>query len=228
MNYRSAVGEAKRLIKRSEEDQWRLAELTADVLASGVRARQWANDIGWRSQSSVTAYRQIWERYGGLHRNERPRFVDAYASVQAPGGEEVEAPDRWRQARERQVPTRHSDKVDMARTLLSEPQVAQDVLREPSVREPLINALAQPTPADPAREPRPRDANTAALAQIARAHDLMEAANRTVEPDHLTEEQGAKAEVMLRALESEIGAWRVNAGGGISDAAIAQFMEEGA
>lgn len=83
MSYRNDVAEAKQLVKRSEEDLWRLAELTwRNIRPQGeATQRQWAADVGWKSHQDVGRYAQIWARFGGAHHQERPTFADAYAKL---------------------------------------------------------------------------------------------------------------------------------------------------
>lgn len=61
-DYQSMVAEARRLSARSEEAQWRLAEITHEALASGTSAQQWATDIGL-SVGRVSNYLKVWDRY---------------------------------------------------------------------------------------------------------------------------------------------------------------------
>lgn len=79
MRYREAVAEARQLIKRSEADQWRLAELTYDQLTvQGIDQKTWAADIGM-SQSHVSTLSRIWAKYGTA--DDRPRYSDAYIAI---------------------------------------------------------------------------------------------------------------------------------------------------
>lgn len=80
MNYRKAVAEARQLIKRSEADQWRLAELTSEVLAGGKSTREWAADVGV-SQAHVVFLGKIWTAHGDYPVIDRPAFADAYAEA---------------------------------------------------------------------------------------------------------------------------------------------------
>lgn len=81
MRYREAVAEAKQLRKRSEADQWRLAELTWEqTKRDGVATRKWADDVGV-SQPYVVKLAQIWEAHGDNPVIARPAFADAYAEA---------------------------------------------------------------------------------------------------------------------------------------------------
>src|SRR6266487_2245779 len=59
--YEKAVAEARRLVKRSEEDQWRLAELTWEQVEGGKSRAQWARDVGV-GRTSVMRWYKIWAR----------------------------------------------------------------------------------------------------------------------------------------------------------------------
>ncbi len=82
MSYRSDVAEAKRLAKRSEEDQWRLAELTwQNVRPQGdATRRQWADDVEL-SASYVGYLARVWDQYGVQQLHRRPTFSDALAKI---------------------------------------------------------------------------------------------------------------------------------------------------
>jgi hypothetical protein len=130
-NYAEAVTEARQLVKRSEADQWRLAQLTAEQLAAGATTRQWAEDIGM-SQYHVSIMSRVWRRWGENSSFQRPRYAEAYAMVR----ERAETPaDARRSTNEHQAigtvrkmtPER---KVQVAREILAEPAVAEQVVRD--------------------------------------------------------------------------------------------------
>jgi hypothetical protein len=78
-SYRSAVREAKSLLRRTEEDQWRLAELSWEqVTQRGYSAVSWGRDIGISSQHGGRLVR-LW----ALHRDapQRPSYTEAYAAL---------------------------------------------------------------------------------------------------------------------------------------------------
>ncbi len=79
MRYKEAVTEARQLVKRSETDQWRLAELTyQQVKVNGVTTRQWAEDVGM-SKDTASRWARVWEVYHSD--TQRPAFADALAVV---------------------------------------------------------------------------------------------------------------------------------------------------
>lgn len=82
MSYRNDVSEAKRLNKRSEADQWRLAELTwQNVRPQGTAStRQWGRDTGL-SHQHVNRLARTWGRWGTSAT--RPSFSDAYATMRS-------------------------------------------------------------------------------------------------------------------------------------------------
>ena len=80
MNYRKNVAEGRSLVKRSEADQWRLAELTAEVLANGRTTREWGADIGI-SHVHASYLAKLWKQYGGVNQVNRPTFANAYAEA---------------------------------------------------------------------------------------------------------------------------------------------------
>jgi hypothetical protein len=148
MNYRQAVAEGRQLVRRSEEDLWTLAKLTAETVGavrpdgSKVTHAMWATDIGistsWSSQ-----LKGVWTRYSIVRSNERPRFADAAASYTM--GEETTQSEKAKKYYQGvvQVPERHGDKVEVARRLLAEPSVAQDVLQDQRTRATVAKASMQ-------------------------------------------------------------------------------------
>lgn len=79
------------LSRRSEEDQWRLAELTwQQVKPQGEKLRsEWARDIGVHP-SYVSRLYAIWRDLGDLGHQDRPRFADAYVKTIPNRAEEAE------------------------------------------------------------------------------------------------------------------------------------------
>ena len=125
MRYSEAVAEAKRLVKRSEEDQWRLAELTWQAVHEhGKTQREWATDIG-RSAATVNIWAKIWDVY--RVNTERPPFADAYAEAK---GLPVDRTER-----------RHAEARANLRRATPEQQaeVVNELLRNPEVAERAVN-----------------------------------------------------------------------------------------
>jgi hypothetical protein len=136
VDYGTAVAEGRRLLTRSEEDQWRLAELTFDVVEAGSTRMAWASDVGI-SRSHAGRLYHIWRRWGDVRTDTRPRFLDAYETIKRAGAEDddaelVNAGEINRIQRERQEPTRHEDRVEMATKLLADPEVVKGVLETPA------------------------------------------------------------------------------------------------
>ncbi len=78
------VEEAKRLARRSDEDQWRLAELTwRSVKPKGdLTPGRWGGEIGC-SVRHVRTLRRVWSVWGGDSSPQRPPFWDTYLKVQS-------------------------------------------------------------------------------------------------------------------------------------------------
>jgi hypothetical protein len=141
--YNEAVAEARTLVKRSEDDQWRLAELTWQQLReNGVTQRQWAEDVGIASHSYVGAMARTWERFGHLGA-QRPVFSEAMRLIHKPGEaadmEEYGSKHRAQaaQAIRNLSPER---KAEVARELLAEPEVAEKVIEDKVVRQTVTRA----------------------------------------------------------------------------------------
>jgi len=89
MTYADAVTEARTLVKRSEADQWRLAELTWEQVTTGGTRRQWSKDIGTSERWAGVLYR-AW-----VLRQTEPGsvFADAINKVRE-GGAVILTPER--------------------------------------------------------------------------------------------------------------------------------------
>jgi hypothetical protein len=90
-SYAAAVTEARTLVKRSEADQWRLAELTWQQVEAGKSRRQWAKDIGVSHTHAERLY-IVWSTWSGNQVATRPLFAEAYNFSKLP---ETEPKDDW-------------------------------------------------------------------------------------------------------------------------------------
>jgi hypothetical protein len=118
MNYERAVTEARTLVKRSSEDQWRLAELTWQVTHGPDKRtqREWAADLGVH-HTTVGRWSRIWEQFGAL--STKPQWSDAW-------NQEIGRVDgNYGQAEVRNLPPER--KAEVARELLEDPEVASQV-----------------------------------------------------------------------------------------------------
>ena len=134
MPYQEAVAEARRLVKRSEEDQWRLAELTWQQLQAGYTQQQWADDIGM-PRRTVRRYAAIWERFRASMA--RPTFSEAIVEVDP--GTRI-SPERARQTMQ-QMPA--EQRAEVARELLQDQLVARQVVRDPRISAVVSDAQAR-------------------------------------------------------------------------------------
>jgi hypothetical protein len=129
MQYQEAVTEARTLVKRSETDQWRLAELTWEQVNSGISQGQWARDTGM-ARSHVQYLFRVWRdrpRAASL-----PNFSDAY--VAARHGIDPEESASARQAERaaseiRRLPPER--KAEVVREALADPEVAKHTFNAP-------------------------------------------------------------------------------------------------
>ena len=149
MNARDCAAESRAIegrIKQSEQDietgRWRQAELAwIATVGQGMAFRAYA-EIEGHSAQTIKYWTQIWDRWGSVPRAERPRFSDADSTVRHGYDELTTTADRSRIARERQAPTRHEDKVEMAAKLLADHEVTRavipQVLAEPSRSQRIV------------------------------------------------------------------------------------------
>jgi hypothetical protein len=139
MEYKEAVAEARRLVRRSEEDQWRLAELTWEQVEAGRSRRQWAQDIGVSADTTERLYK-VWARWSADNVGTRPRFADAWAGEKLPAVLEGHATARQENARQavRNMPP--EQKAEVVREALAEPEVAERIVRDTPTRAQLSRA----------------------------------------------------------------------------------------
>lgn len=140
MNKQANVTEFRRLeaeIAKTEADveakkadveakKWRQAELAAEAVADGMTRAQYADEVK-KAATTIGRFVIVWERWGGLRHAERPRFADAYDTVDRGSDEILTASERGKLSRERQMPTRHEDRVEMVTKLMADPVVAKTV-----------------------------------------------------------------------------------------------------
>lgn len=136
--YQEAVAEARRLVKRSEEDQWRLAQLTYEQVKAGKSRVRWAKDVGISDAWAGILYR-TWAQWGSKALEVRPTFSEAYRPLlnparEAEGGQEV---GRARSTIRKLPPQQRAEVVAEA---LADPEVADRVLRDPEARRTVRQA----------------------------------------------------------------------------------------
>jgi hypothetical protein len=130
--YEKAVAEARRLVSRSEEDQWRLAELTWQQVEAGKSRRQWAQDIGVDPSYSERLY-LVWARFGAESLGTRPPFKDAYHVIERPGLNLDEAEDVSQ--------VRHQEKA-VATVRNMPPERKAEIVREAIKSDPRVAVAA--------------------------------------------------------------------------------------
>jgi len=134
MKYGDAVKEARTLVKRSEGDQWRLAQLTWEQVEAGKTRNQWATDIGISGSHASRVY-QVWAKW--RNRSTRPSFSDAIDELM--GGS---AGDRLKAMGAREATAEMFRELPTARQATLVHEVARanpDVLRA-AVRDPKVYA----------------------------------------------------------------------------------------
>jgi len=132
-------------VTRSEEDQWRLAELTWEQVEAGKTRTQWATDIGVHVSHAARLY-TVWARFGfALARNDRPAYAEAFLMVERNADSVDEA--RTRKAEQKAVGTVRGmapeRKAEIARELLEDDEVAQAVVEHPETMRAVNQAVAR-------------------------------------------------------------------------------------
>lgn len=129
MKYNDAVREARTLVKRSEIDQWRLAQLTWEQVEAGTSRRQWAKDIEV-SYSHTDRLYQIWTKWRDTSRVTRPTYTEAYNQIM--GGSPIE---RGREQGARQafaeLPEKQQQQI-VRNVVKTNPDIMRDVIAHDS------------------------------------------------------------------------------------------------
>jgi hypothetical protein len=153
VDIRANVAEFIRHGRNAEADEasaqahrWEQARLAAEALDGGWTERQYAEAVG-AAKTTIHVYVGVWRRFAGHPGDQRPRFADAYNTVRMGSDEIVTTGERGRRERERQEPTRHDDRVEMAAKLLADPTVAKEAV-------PRVLATPAPARSEPARAQR--------------------------------------------------------------------------
>jgi hypothetical protein len=142
--YQAAVVEARTLVKRSEEDQWRLAQLTWEQ-APEVGFKQWAEDIGVHI-SYARRLSAIWQSHRKDDVSSRLPFNEAY--------KEVSPASAYQTPLDRQSVTEKAVAIQEA---LKDPEVASKVFSDSGTKSQAIMAIHHNDqhlpPAPPAPQP---------------------------------------------------------------------------
>ena len=135
-DYTQAVAEARTLVKRSEADQWRLAQLTwenaSPIEGDGKKSlAEWSRDINVHPSYAGRLYR-IWDSYQGDREIHGVSFSDAYNEI---------SPASAHRSRIQDQPA--AEKVAAIQEMLADPEVAQGVFADPSAKIQAVNAIHQ-------------------------------------------------------------------------------------
>ncbi|MCA1727604.1 MAG: hypothetical protein LC722_08150, partial [Actinobacteria bacterium] len=165
MDYQAAVTRGRVLLKRSEDEQWELAELCYDITTgpAACPAEQYAADLGV-SGRYVRRMRETWVRFGKDGRPSRTNlsFPDCYtlAAKSAPAGDELlaRAKKSGRKVSTEERNGRGRDPVGEARETMRDREHAREVLDDDDARKVIEDELArrnghrdQPPKAKPAQ-----------------------------------------------------------------------------
>lgn len=141
--YDEKVCEGRTLAKRSEDDQWRLAELTWKAVEEDGQSRlQWADDVQINRTYASRLY-LVWARWSVHARAQRPPFRDAYNLI-------VEGGDTPDEARERKVDRQAAGGVRKA-SVTQRAEIARELLSDPEVAEQIADDITEHVAADPVR-----------------------------------------------------------------------------
>lgn len=137
MNYRTEIAALKRLTKEIEQGEaaleaakWERAKRVAELVDAGYTQAAIAADVGV-NRTAVSTWVRIWAAYGRTRASARPRYADADYEIAGRGpGFGNSEPSIVAGATKLQ----HGNKVEIARKLLKDPEVAQDVMRDDRTR----------------------------------------------------------------------------------------------
>jgi hypothetical protein len=162
--YQTAVAEARTLIKRSEEDQWRLAQLTYENAAPKGRngkhlLSEWAANVGIDPTYAGRLY-NLWESYGQLDLVQRPKFHEAYNEVSPHSG--------YKPPLNKQEAAEQAAAIQQA---LSDPEVASKVFSDSATKNRAISAIHHNDQHLPPAPPPPAPTKLDALVLAGEAKD---------------------------------------------------------
>lgn len=213
-DYQAAVSEARTLVKRSEEDQWRLAELTWEQCRDGKMSRAaWAQDVGVDPSYAARLY-NLWERWGMCTGSMRPPFPEAYREV---------SPHSDTRSISKQ-PT--GNQVAVVQQALANPEVAAQVFNDPETKTRAIRAIHQGSAQrDPVPVPAPAPAATKLdiVVLLGEAKDHLRRAFRAAVSIGLTGDEEVLSD--LGDVETEAEQFRKYLTGMDLDEAIEKIME---
>ena len=230
ITYTDAVAEARQLVKRSEEDQWRLAELTWEQVETGKSQRQWAKDIGVSPSHSRYLYK-VWAEFGA-HRDAQS-FAEAYNAMLGRDSDVEEHGSQYAANAARAIRNMPPErKAEMAAELLAEPEVAAQVIDDPKARATVRHALDErydslPKPYEGRIEKAPHDHAIEVLVRLRGISAAIKAATDVI----LSGPQLDGADDLLAVVD-----WQANAlniirtaltGRSDMDAELAKILESG-
>ena len=147
MDYAKAVTRGRFLLKRSNEDQWELAELTYTIITQEGHgsARRWAAALGV-TESYVSRLKAVWERFGKLDHDQV--FSDYLTRVSVSPEREREL-DREARRTGRTISSVHRSRREQeraAREALLDRKQRRQLLADATIREVLERELRGPKP----------------------------------------------------------------------------------
>jgi hypothetical protein len=199
MTYRQAVAEGRRLLKRSETDQWDLAKLTHETVAEGGRGTltRWAEDLGI-SVAHASVLRTLWERYGELfvQKHSAMSFNEYYVLAGASPARAARLQENARR-RNRRVSVernpRQSDPREVTRQYLKDRRRMRELLRDPELG-PILEDEVRRREA-PRRKPARRAPRTGYARNLAAiTHGLNELLGEVIDVKLSNEQRRALAE----------------------------------
>jgi hypothetical protein len=123
MKYSEAVTRGRMLVKRTESDQWELAQLTYERVEAGSSRREWARDIGI-DRTHADALYKVWAEVGiGAAAATRPSFSEAYNGARWSRTE----PERAKAAVTKLPP---AERAELVREMLEDQEVADETVSQ--------------------------------------------------------------------------------------------------
>jgi len=142
--YETAVAEARQLVTRSEEDQWRLAELTWQQVEGGKSRQQWAKDLGIPRTRADRWYR-VWAGVQNAQWSPATHtYTEAYDEVQGRAEQIEEYGTRSAAEAHRAVRNMPPErKAEIVREALEDEDVAQAVVEHPETMRAVNRAVSR-------------------------------------------------------------------------------------
>lgn len=221
---------------KAETNRWEQCRIVHEAVTSGEYSRRSFAEAAGKSSKTVELQYKIWHAHGAQPASHRPTYTEAYAQAQnRPTGSERTA--QMTAGNVRNLPA--EDKAKVARELLADPEVADEidddlaehVASRPELASKVTERVAED---DERRRPAPEPVERSKEDRLTAAMIAMRAVRRKIDDvtAHLSGVDWHEQEIV--AITGELDAWeqaiemvRTGVTSGSWDAQLADLLGEG-